>query len=99
MTEQSQSLDSVKQELAEKSQKIDELAQSNAQLSHQYESICKQLEEALEMNENQKQEKIAWEMALKKASNAQKQSDVRKQRERQDLQMTIETKDAQIAEL
>ena len=54
MTEQSQSLDSVKQELAEKSQKIDELAQSNAQLSHQYESICKQLEEALEMNENQK---------------------------------------------
>lgn len=70
MTEQSQSLDSVKQELAEKSQKIDELAQSNAQLSHQYESICKQLEEALEMNENQKQEKIAWEMALKKASDA-----------------------------
>ena len=54
MTEQSQSLDGVKQELAEKSQEIEELTQNNAQLSLQYDSICKQLEEALEINENQK---------------------------------------------
>ena len=54
MTEQSQSLDGVKQELEEKSLKIGELDQSNAELSHQYELICKQLDEALEMNENQK---------------------------------------------
>ena len=67
-----QSLEKMRQELQDKAQQLEDLTLTNNQLSQQCDSLCEQLDQALEINENSKKEKTAWEMALKQASNDQK---------------------------
>ena len=89
----------MKQELAEKSKTLFELTKANMQLSQQCESLYTQLETALEINENQKKEKKAWEMSLKQASEIQKKKDKRKQQEKLELEKEMEAKENRISDL
>lgn len=57
----------MKRELAENAKTIEELIATKEKLSMQCESLCSSLAEALEANESQKHEKVAWEEALLQA--------------------------------
>ena len=72
---------------------------ANRQLSEKCEQMASELEQALEVNEKQRHEKVAWEMALKQASKEQANKDKRQMKQRREMEVDIEEKTAKITSL